>query len=319
MIGFSRFIVSALCCATFISAAAAQEFPSRPITIVVANGPGGATDLVPRILAPEMSKALGQPVLVENRPGANNLIGFEYVAKTAPADGYTLLTVTDTNFSILPLTVKDIRITPVNDLPAVIGVARSRLVLASSPAEPWTDFNGMVAYAKANPGKLNYASSSSSTRLQTEAMNGEKGIKVVYVPYSTTGAGMQSILSRESNMGLMNEGQATPMGDKLRVLAVSGNARSPAFPNTPTFGEVGVTQVGGFTIYLNVRSGTPKAVMDKLQAAASQALKSPDVRAQIAKLELETIAQPGADADKDLAKQAKQFADIGKQIGLKPE
>ena len=299
--------------------AAAQEFPAKTITIVIPQGPGGASDLVPRALAPALSKILGQTVVVENKTSANNLIGYEYVARQAPADGYTLLQITDTTHPILPLTFKDMRFSPLQDLTPVGFLVDSRLVLASSLQEPWQNFKEMAAYARANPGKLNYASSSASTRLQTAWVTRTLGIDVVYVPYKTTGAGTTSIVSRETNMGMMAENLALPLRDRLRVLAVSGDKRSTAVPDVPTFEEQGVPQMRNFTIGLAMRTGTPRPVIDKLYAAVAQAMKQPEIQAQFAKLEVEPVNMPPQAAAQHLVQRAKFFADIAKQIGLQPE
>jgi tripartite-type tricarboxylate transporter receptor subunit TctC len=302
-----------------IGHAAAQEYPSKPITIVIPQGPGGASDLLPRALAPALSKILGQPVVVENRTSANNLIGYEYVAKQAPADGYTLLQITDTTHPILPLIFKDMRFSPLQDLTPLGFLADSRLLLSSSIQEPWQNLKEMAAYAKGNPGKLNFSSSSASTRLQTAWVARTLGIDIVYVPYKSTNAGTTAIISRETNMGMMNEAQAVSLRDRLRVLAASGDKRSPAFPDVPTFEEQGVPQMKNFTIGLAVRTGTPRAIIDKFYAAVDQAMKQPEMRGVFSKLEVEPVNMPPQAAAQHLAQRARFFAEIAKQIGLQPE
>lgn len=306
-------------CVLAAGIAAAQDYPSRTITIVIPQGPGATTDLVPRALAPVMSKILGQTVVVENKSSANNLIGYEYVARQAPADGYTLLQISDTSHPILPLITKDIRFSPLQDLTPIAFVAESKLVLTTSMQEAWKDLKEMVAYAKANPGKLNYASSSASTRLQTEWVTRTLGISVLYVPYKATAAGNTAVISREANMGITAEGLAISYKDRLRTLAVTGEKRSAAFPDVPTFEELGVPQMKNFAIGLTVRTGTPRAVMEKLYNAIAQAQKQPEMKGQFAKLEVEAVDMPPQAAAQHLEQRAKFFADIAKQIGLKPE
>ncbi len=322
MFNTSRVLYSLLvnaACVLAAGIAAAQDYPNKTITIVIPQGPGGASDLVPRSLAPGLSKILGQTVVVENKASANNLIGYEYVARQAPADGYTLLQITDTTHPILPLITKDIRFSPLQDLTPVAFLAESRLVLSSSLQEPWQNLKEMVAYAKANPGKLNYGSSSASTRLQTEWITRTLGINVVYIPYKTTGAGTTAIVSREANMGMMAEGLAVGLRDRLRVLAVTGDKRSKAFPDVPTFEEQEVPQMKNFTIGLTVRTGTPRAAIDKLNSAIAQALKQSEVRGQFVKVEVEAVDMPSPAAAQHLAQRARFFAEIARQIGLQPE
>jgi len=266
-----------------------------------------------------MAKILGQTVVVENKTSANNLVGYEHVARLAPADGHTLLQTTDTTHPILPLIFKDMRFSPLQDLTPVGFLADSRLLLSSSVQEPWQNLKEMIAHAKANPGKLNYSSSSASTRLQTAWVTRTLGIDVVYVPYKTTVAGTTAVISRETNMGMMNEAQAVSLRDRLRVLAVSGDKRSPAFPAVPTFEEQGVPQMKNFTIGFAMRAGTPRPVIERLYAAAAQAMKQPEIQAQFVKLEVEPVNMPPQAAAQHLVQRAKFFAEIAKQIGLQPE
>lgn len=132
----------------------AQDYPSRPIRFIVPNTPGSSTDFPARIISPAMSKLLGQPIIVENKPGAAQLLGYEYVAKQVPADGYTIAVVTVPALVTLPLTVKNLRFDPLKDLRPIIGLVEQRFLLASSSQESWNTFREMVGYAKANPGKL---------------------------------------------------------------------------------------------------------------------------------------------------------------------
>ena len=301
------------------SIALAQEFPTKPLMLIVAQSPGTPPDVGARTIAPELSKFIGQPVIVENKTGAGNVIGYEYVAKQAPADGYTLLVVTVESLASLPVTSKDLRFDPLKDLPPVINLVEGKLVLGSSAKFPWKNFNEFVAYAKANPGKLNYGSAAPTVRLASEILLRGLGADVTYVPYAAAGPYFQGMLSGDVHMGFISESAVFSMGDKLRVLAVSGDKRSVRFPDIPTFSELRHPQIPGASLSLNARIGTPKPVLDKLSSAASRALQQPELRARFAKIQYDVVDQSGESAIKKLEDIARIFADVAKKVGIQPE
>lgn len=297
----------------------AQEFPSKLVRLVVPNSPGTILDLLPRAMAPDMAKSLGQPVVVENRPGANNIIGLEYVAKQAPADGYTLAAATVSVLATLPIIAKNLPFDPHADLPPLIGLVETRYTLASSAKMPYRNFKDMVAYAKANPAKLNYGDPSPAVRLVMEIILRETGMDVVRVPYPAAGPYQQAVATGEVQMGILGEAAVSTWGDRINVLGVTGDKRLASLPNTPTFTELGLPRVPGQGTSLNVRAGTPKAAFDKLYAAAIYALQQPEVKAQFAKLQSEISIEPPDVAAKNLAQQAKLFGDVARRAGIQPQ
>lgn len=299
--------------------AAAQTYPAGLIRLVVPNSPGSVQDVVARILAPEMAKSLGQPIVVDNKAGGRGLIGLDYVAKQMPPDGYTLLSVTAANLATLPVTVKDLGFDPLRDLPPVAGLVETRFAFGSAAKEPWKSFRELVAHAKAHPGKLNYGSPAPAVRLPTEAILHGAGIDVVLVPYAGAGPYFQALVAGEVQMGLINEPQAISFGDRFRVLAVTGERRSESFRDVPTFAELGYPQIRGLYYSFNVRAGTPKAIVDRLHAAASQALAQPEVKARFVKLQMEVLNEPPDAAVRRLADEARLFAGIAKTIGFQPD
>lgn len=299
--------------------AGAQDFPNKLVRIVVPNSAGTILDLLSRIMAPDMAKSLGQAVIVENRPGANNIIGLEYVAKQAPADGYTIVTATVSVLATLPLLAKDLRFDPHNDLPPLIGLVDTRSTLSASAKMPYKNFRDMVTYAKANPGKLNYGDPSPAVRLVMEIILRESGLDVVRVPYAAAGPYQQAVAGGEIQMGILGEAAVATWGDKINVLAVTGVNRLPSLPNTPTFAELGLPQVPGQSTSMNVRAGTPKAAMDKLYSAAVFALSQPEVKAQFTKLQSDISIETPEVAAKKLAQQAKMFGDVAKSAGIQPQ
>jgi tripartite-type tricarboxylate transporter receptor subunit TctC len=298
--------------------AAAQEYPSRPIRYIVPNTPGVIVDIVARVMAAEMTKTLGQPMVVENKPGGNYVVGFDYVAKQAPADGYTVASVLVPSLAILPVTAKGISFDPLKDLPPVIGLVEGKYVFGSAATQPWKTLAELQAAAKVAPGKLNFGESSPPVYLLAELLLSNLGVQATHIPYSSGGAYLQALIASEVQMGFVGEGSAIGFGEKYRVLAVTGAQRSPAYPQVPTFRELGHT-IPGLSLSLNARAGTPKNVTDRLYASAAKALQSPEVRAQFTKMQLEILNQPGDAAAKALADEARMYSEVAAKIGFKPQ
>jgi tripartite-type tricarboxylate transporter receptor subunit TctC len=302
-----------------IAPAVAQDFPSKPIRFIVPSTPGSSVDIVGRVMAPEMTKLLGQAIVVENRPGAANLIGFEYVASQVPKDGYTLAVASTNSLAILPLTVKDMRFDPVQDLPPLIGVGESRLLFGSAPQLPWKNFAELIAYGKANPGKLNHGASASISRLPTEIILRTHGIQSVYINYPTVGPYVTALRTADVHVGVFSDAQYVSLGDKFRILAVTGERRHADLPDVPTFKEVGFPQVGGQKFSLHAPLGVPSSVLAKLQAAAAKTLALAEVKAQLAKIGIEVANEGPELAAKGFADIAKLYTSIAKDIGYKPD
>lgn len=304
--------------ATMMPASWAQDYPSRPVKIVVPNTPGTLYDVIARALGPEMSKVLGQPIVVENRPGAAQIIGYEYVAK-APPDGYTLIAGLSSELAILPLVSSNLRFNPLKDLPPVAGIAEATLVFGSSSSKPWKSVSELVAYAKANPGKLNYGSSSPGILLPMLALVQGYGIDAVNVPYNGGGPFVLAVISGEADMGFMPESNAITGGDRFRALAVTSPERLASFPDTPTFAELGTLKIPSNSYTINAPAGTPKAVIARLQAAITTALKQPEVRTQLERSRLRIVELTPEAAAESLAERARIYADIAKRAGIPPK
>ena len=299
--------------------AASQTYPNRPIRYIVPYGPGATLDIVARTMAPEMGKTLGQPLVVENKPGADAMIGLEHVAKQSPADGYTVTIAAVAGLATLPLTVKDLRFDPLRDLPPVISMVEGAYIFGSSAKYPWKTFNEFIANAKANPGKLNYGASSTAVRLLSEALIRAAGVSIVYIPYKEGGAYITSVGMGEVQMGFMSEGSAIGLGDRFRALAVTGATRRASYRDAPTFAELGHPEIRGVAYSLNVAAGTPKPIIDRLNAAAGQALQHPDVKSQYAKMRLDVVGGTPDEAARILANMAKTYAEIARNVGIQAE
>jgi tripartite-type tricarboxylate transporter receptor subunit TctC len=312
----------ALCCGLVMSSlAAAQEYPTKPVRVVVSQGPGSFTDIVLRSVTPSMTKALGQALIVENRPGASGMIAFEHVGRQAPADGYTIL-MGDPGLTTNHLFIKDMRYDAQKDLPPVTILAESTRVLEAPVAVPFNSFAEMLAYAKANPGKLNSGvfGMQSAEALMTYMINLKFGTNVVVIPYKGGAAEIRPALhAGDVHLWFTVEALAIADREKVKVLGMSGARRGASFPNAPTFAEIGLGDIPSVLLPIAVRGGTPKAIVDRIYAAAKTALESPETKAAYVKLNVtSSIPTPEATA-KILADISQTFAEVAKKAGIKPE
>lgn len=296
-----------------------QDYPSKPVRIIVPNSPGLSQDLAARILGPEMAKLLGQPVIVENKPGANQTIGLEYVAKQMPADGYTLTLIPIGHLASLPLITKELRFDPLKDLPPIMGVFDTRLAFAVTSQRPWKTLDEMAVYAKANPERLNYGTATPILTLMTAALLRNLGIKVVEVPFSGGGPMVTALMAGTIDMAMLGAPQAVSGSKKLRTLVQTGEKRADTLADAPTFAELGYPELRSVVNSLHVRAGTPRAIVDKIFAALSRILRQPEVGAAMTKSQLEVAMRSPDEVTAILASDARYFADVAKVIGLQPQ
>lgn len=298
----------------------AQDFPTKPVSVIVPVNPGSIQDSLARIVGSEMAKVLGQPFVVENKPGANSLIGAEYVAMRAPADGHTIFLAQIASLVALPALFKDIKFEPLKDLSPVIALVEGRYVFGSSAKLPWKTLDELITHAKANPGKLNYATASPLGTLQTGGFLRDLGLNIVHIPY--TGAGgpyTQAIVNGEVHMVFTAAAQAISFGDKFRVLGVTGESRRPPLMGVPTFAELGHPEIPGLAYSINARGGTPANAVERLRFAATKALQEPGVRdTLVKKMQQDIISESLEATSRRYSIQAKYFAELAKKIGYQP-
>jgi tripartite-type tricarboxylate transporter receptor subunit TctC len=264
--------------------AAAQPYPARPIRMVVPLSAGGFADVPARIIAPRLSEALGQTVFVENKPGAGATIGTEFVAKSKP-DGYTLL-FTGTPHVISQALYKNLPYDPLKDFASVMLVASGPYVLVVNPQLPVRSVQELIAAAKAQPGKIDYASSGngSAQHLVSAMFASMAGIDLSHVPYKGSGPAMQDLLSGQVKVSFAGIPNVMPhvKAGKLRALAVSTPIRSPDLPDVPTVAEAGVPGYDA-TLWLALLApaGTPNEIVQKLYADTAKVLRDPEVQKAI--------------------------------------
>ena len=262
---------------------ALAQYPQRAIKLMVPFPPAGATDVVGRIVAQKLSEQLGQSVVVENRPGAGGSIGSDLVAKSPP-DGYTILMATSSTHSIGPALQK-LPYDPIKDFAAITHVADIPNVLVVSPKLPVSNVKELVAYAKANPGKLNYASSGVGTiiHLNAELFKMLTGTDIVHVPYKGSALSIPDLASGSVSMLFDSLASVMPhiKAGNVKPLAVNARARVPLLPDVPTLAEAGLPAFDRYTWFgMFAPAGTPPDIVRRLQSEVVMALKAPDLRAR---------------------------------------
>lgn len=301
-------------------AASAQEWPTRPVRIVVPNGPGGGTDIVSRILGEALSKSLGASFVVENKPGAGTTLGADSVAKAAP-DGYTILMMSNAH-AVSGAGHPNLKYEPVKDFRMVSLVGTVPLALVTSPSFPPKTVKELVAAAKAEPGKFNFASVGAGTtqHFAGELFRVQAGIDIKHVPYRTTPAALTGLLSNDVHMTfeLMPAVQGQVAAGKLRILAVTSPERFPAMPDVPTIAESGIPYNVTSWYGLAFPAGTPDAIVQKMNKAVRAALADPAVIEQIKKTGINAKSSTPDELEKhvgsEIAKWKKLIADAGIKI-----
>jgi len=302
--------------------AAAQAFPTKPIRLVVAAAPGGTPDILARIVGPKLAERVGQPVIVDNRPGATGNIGAEVVAK-APRDGYTLLMATAV-IAISPSFYKNLPFDPVKDLTPVTQVASQATFLFVQNEFPVNALKDLVALAKAKPGTIGYASfgTGSPQHVAGELFQIASGTRFIHVPYKSGGLMVTGLLSGEVQFMFLGLSPALPhvKSGRLRTIAVASAQRSAAAPDVPTFTEAGVAGVvvdnwlGVFTT-----GGTPKGVIDRLHAEIVKVVRAADTTERIVQQGLEIAATSPADFAGFYKAELAKVARVVKTAGIEPQ
>jgi len=297
---------------------AAQAYPTKPVTIVVPFAPGGAADTMARQLGERLHKRLGQPVIVENKPGAGTMIASEYVAKAAP-DGHTVL-LAASSLGIAPALYSKVNYDPVKDFAPISQVASVVHVLEVHPSLPVKSVAELIAWLKANPGKANYGSvgAGTSTHLESELFNTMAGVKMTHVPYKGSAPALMDLVG--GNLQVMFDAWASSgpfvRDGKTRLLAVTTAQRSKILPDVPTVAESGLPGYEAMPwLGFVAPAGTPAAAVNRFHAELTEVLKEPEVQERFRNLGLDIIGNtPEQFAEfikKDIVKWAKVVKDSG--------
>ncbi|MES2534783.1 MAG: tripartite tricarboxylate transporter substrate binding protein [Pseudomonadota bacterium] len=287
---FKTLIAAALFCSGVN--AMAQVYPSKPIHIVIGFPPGGAIDIIARVMAPKLAADLGQPVVVENKPGAGGVIGMQSVARADP-DGHTLFMGTMGNFSITPGLVKDLPYNVQKDFAPVTQVASAGFVLYVNPKVPVKNVAELVAYAKANPQGMNFSSSGNGglPHMAGEMFNAAAGLKMTHVPYKGSAPSVNDVMGGQVQLTFESVavGIQNVKSERLRALATTGTQRMSVLPDTPTVAET----IPGFNVKnwfgIAVPAGTPVDRINRLQKSIAAALRQPDMGKTLAGLGVDPV------------------------------
>ena len=318
MLNISRcFSILFTCLSIVAGAASAADYPTKPIKLVVAWSPGGTTDILARIIAQGLSEKLGETVLVENKPGGGNNIGTEYVIRSAP-DGYTLNMTNPAN-AINATLYKSLTFNFINDTVPVAGIIRSPNVMVVTDSLPVKNVAEFIAYCKANPTKVNMASSGSgsSIHLSGELFKSMTGCKMAHIPYKGAGPALNDLIAGQvqvmfdnlpSSAGFIKDG-------RIRALAVTTSVREASLPNVPTVAET----IPGFEASawfgISAPKGTPREIVDKLNAATNQLLADPKIQKRLADLGGTLIPGTPEDFGKIIASDTQKWEKVVKSSG----
>ena len=308
------FTVLAGCLLSLLATASlAQTWPQKPVRVVVAFPPGGAADAIARALQPGLQTSLGQPVVIENRAGANGMVAAEAVAKSA-ADGYTILMASGGMVSVNPHLYAKLPIDPVKDLTPVAATARIAVFLVTNPKVPANNVAEFIAHVKANPGKLSFGSpgSGSSPHLAGEMFKAQAGLFALHVPYRGAAPALQDLLAGQLDFHF-DPGVGLPQvkAGKLKLLAVGSPKRAAAYPDTPTLDEAGLKGFDADSIFgLYAPAGTPADVVARLNREVNQLLASAAVKERIATLGGEALTMSPAEFGARAADDSRRFGAI---------
>ena len=301
--------------------AGAQSYPARPLRWVVGFPPGGGADIVSRIVAPWLSERLGQPVVIENKPGASSNISIQAVANSPP-DGYTLLfvpasaAVNVTLFDQLPFNL-------LHDIAPVSGLIDFPLVMVSNPAVPATTVAELIAYAKANPGKIRLASfgTGSTSHVAGELFKQMAGVSMIHVPYRGGAAMVTDLISGQVQVGIdvLTGSLAHIRSGRLRALAVMAKTRAEALPDVPSIGDTVAGYVANSWCGLGVPRGTPVEIIERLNREINAGLANPAVRARLAEVATTPIVFTPAQFGAYMAAEVEKWGKVVRLSGIRPE
>jgi tripartite-type tricarboxylate transporter receptor subunit TctC len=301
----------------------AQDYPNKPIRLIVPFGAGGGSDYVGRLVAQKLTEQMGQTVVVDNRPGAASLLGTELAARAAP-DGYTLL-LADSGFTINPAFYKNTKYDPLKDFDPISVVAETPYLLVVNPALPYAgSLKEFIAAAKAQPGTINIGSAGngSGTHLSGELFKLRAGVNLTHVPYKSAGASVADVVSGQIQSSMSSAPPVLPLvkAGRLRVLASAAAKRTALLPDVPTFAESGVSDVL-VTNWYSVMSvgGTPKPVLKRLHEELMRAIASPDMRERLAAGALEPAPNTPEEFRKMIANELQRWAQVIKEAGIRQE
>src|SRR5688572_12247862 len=298
---------------------AQDPYPSKPIRILVGYAAGGGNDIIVRVMQPEMQKGLGQPVIVENKPGAQSIIAADLAAKSAP-DGYTILMGPSGPMTINPATYSKLPYSPTRDFAPIAMICEFPLLVTVDAKLPVKSVKDLIAYVKANPGKANYASSAGIFQITTEMFKQRTGTAIEMIPYKSSGESVQAVIGGQVMMTIVDPPPATGAikAGTLRALAVTSSKRHPSWPDVPTMAEAGVAdmEVPVWTAFF-APAKTPPAIIARLQKEVARVVQTPQVRERFAQMGLDPVGGSSEDLARRVARDIEEWTAAGKAANIK--
>ena len=316
-------VVMGLMLAVLAQPVPAQNYPAKPVRLIIAFSPGAAVDTVSRTLGAGLSAALGQPVIMENKPGAAGIVGNDFVAKATP-DGYTLLAGTSAPFAIVPHLSAKLPYDPVRDFTAVAPFARSASVLVINAALPVTNLKEFIAYARERPGQLNYASNGNGGILHMgmEMFCTMAGLRMTHVPYNNLVFGLQQVASGELQAMFISPTNAMPLvqAGRLRALGIATSHRSELVPQIPTLDEEGLKGLN-FSVWFGLFAppGTPRPIVNTLNAAVNASLQQPEILDRLKKSAAERFPGSPEELASLVQSELEMYGKVAREIGLQKQ
>src|SRR3989454_12640302 len=300
-------------------ALAQSDYPSKPIRIIVGYAAGGGNDIIVRVMQPEMSKGLGQPVVVENKPGAQSIIAAETVARAAP-DGYTILMGPSGPMTINPATYSKLPYDARRDFAPISLICQFPLIVAVNAALPVRSLKELIVYAKANPGKANYSSSAGIFQITTELFKQKTGTAFVMIPYKSSGESVQALLTGDAMVTFVDPPPVTaPLkAGTVRGLAITSATRHPSWPNLPTMAEAGVPdmEVPVWTAFF-APAKTPSAIVARLQKEVARVVHTAEVKERFAQMGLDPVGGTPDELAKVVARDLAKYTAVAKAANIK--
>jgi tripartite-type tricarboxylate transporter receptor subunit TctC len=296
---------------------AQAAWPNKAVRIVVPYAPGGANDILARVLAEKLTPVLGQPVLVENKPGAGAMVGSDFVAKAAP-DGYTLLMAASGPMVFNPVLVAKLPYNPLTDLAPISIVGSFPLILAVNESSSAKTFKDLVALTKVSPDKSNYSYPAASFQLIMELVKARSGLKALNVPYQGSAPSINAVLTQEVQMTLIDSGPIAALvkSGKLRALAVTSEQRLASYAQVPTLKEQGIDLAVNLWSGLLAPAGTPEPILKRLQEEVARIMALPDVAERMAKLDIRPLGTSSADMGKTMASEIQLWSQVAKDNNI---
>jgi tripartite-type tricarboxylate transporter receptor subunit TctC len=302
-----------------VSAAAQDAYPSKPIRIVVGYSAGGGNDIIVRVMTPELSKGLGQPVIVDNKPGAQSIIAAELAAKSAP-DGYTLLMGPSGPMTINPATYSKLPYSPQRDFAPISMICSFPLIVAVSSSLPVRSVKELIDYAKANPSKANYASSAGIFQIATELFKQKTGTAFEMIPYKSSGESVQALIGGQVTLTIVDPPPvAGPLkAGTVRGLAVTAAKRHPSWPDLPTMAEAGVPdmEIPVWTAFF-APAKTPPAIISRLQKEVARVVHMPEVRERFAAMGLDPVGGTPEELARVVARDLEKYSAVAKAANIR--